>query len=195
MFYFLYFLTSASERKVRVTLLVSCWCCKLITILMPAHLDTWENTNTFLFSLGLESIQWVLTRAVTFDSSSTCFFCTNTLFRYFQTLDGGTWVGLVWRALMNLRMQTLKNFFLSFKDTHITVNFFVSCILWCLYSIFVLVNLWSLLMKVCMQLRSAHYNALTRPDGPNPVRILERLPKSKPQLEWQPGNREVKFQI
>ena len=117
------------------------------------------------------------------------------LFRYFQTLDGATWVGLVWGALMNLRMQTLKNFFLSFKDTHITVNFFVSCILWCLYSIFVLVNLWSLLMKVCMQLRSAHYNALTRPDGPNLVRILERLPKSKPQLEWQPGNREVKFQI
>ena len=68
------FYWAASERKVRVTLLVSCWCCKLITILMPAHLDTWETTNTFLFSLGLESMQWVLTRAVTFDSSSTYFF-------------------------------------------------------------------------------------------------------------------------
>ena len=187
MFYFLYFLTAASERKVRVTLLVlqidhdldaGALGCQYFPLFLGLRINARSFDtccNFWWFKFG--SVQVLL------------------LFRYFQTLDGATWVGLVWGALMNLRMQTLKNFFLSFKDTHITVNFFVSCILWCLYSIFVLVNLWSLLMKVCMQLRSAHYNALTRPDGPNLVRILERLPKSKPQLEWQPGNREVKFQI
>ena len=82
MFYFLYFLTSASERKVRVTLLVSC---KLITILMPAHLDA----NTFLFSLGLESMQRVLTHAVTFDGSSLVqfkYFCCSAIFKPWMEL-------------------------------------------------------------------------------------------------------------
>ena len=85
MFYFLYFLTSASERKVRVTLLVSRWCCKLITILMPAHLDA----NTFLFSLGLESMQRVLTHAVTFDGSSLVqfkYFCCSAIFKPWMEL-------------------------------------------------------------------------------------------------------------